>query len=57
MGNVFKVRLKQASGNVPKGYELQVVSKNTSLTTEDVKNALIAAGFKPYGAGIFYEKI
>jgi hypothetical protein len=56
MAKVFKVRLKSACGNCPKGYEMQVITSTTAPNTNEVIRALKNAGFNP-GASCVFELI
>ncbi len=56
---VFKLRAKQATGNVPKGYEFQVVVEiKGGVDDADIRRALEKLGFKaPAAMTSYFEKI
>jgi hypothetical protein len=56
---VFNLKAKQSTGNVPKGYEFQVVVENKgSVGDTDIRRALEKLGFKaPAAMTSYFEKL
>jgi hypothetical protein len=52
MAKAFKVKFTKSIGSLPNGYEIQVISDQSSKPTEnEIRKALEAAGFKGFTGG------
>lgn len=56
MAKAFKVKFTKSIGTLPNGYEIQVVSTQSSKPTEtEIRKALEAAGFKGFTGGTVFS--
>ena len=54
MAHCFKLRTKKSYCKVPKGFEIQVVTNQSSMpTTTELKEALMKAGFNAAESSMF----